>query len=191
MICIKALVRQVEGGEHHRALARVLENGRDTERDLSAWVRANPGSLTSIALGLALTRLAELTYGPTDEGSRLAERLMSVQDETGWFGSSGCMDPVGTAVALSGLLFHTDQYRQVSQQPPSALTSAVDRAARALAEWVVDQPCEHVTAESLQLVRRQLDATAVLGITARDMMHDLAGDEPASGSEAQQRFAAA
>jgi hypothetical protein len=172
MICVKALVRQVEDGEHARALSRVLGNGRTSERRLQAWLKRHPRELPVVALGFALTRLAELTYGPTDEGSRLAERLLNHQQLEGGFGV-GSLDPVSTAVALCGLLFHLDQYRQLGLDPDARLAEGADRAASVLVDWIIGQRAAHETNEELAIVRSQLEATMVLGISARDMLHEV------------------
>ena len=171
MICVKTLVRHVETGEHSRALSRVLGNGRSFERDLQNWLGRNPRELPTIAIGFTLMRLAELTYGPTGEGSRLAERLLAEQHEDGGFGYRG-FSPVTTAAALTGLLFHADQYRQVSEEPDVTVTLAIDRASRALTDWIVEQRASEAHVEELALVRRQFEAMAVLGITADDMLHE-------------------
>jgi len=172
MICVKALVRQVETGEHARALSRVLGNGRNNERNLQAWIKRNPRELQVVTLGFALTRLAELTYGPTDEGSRLAEMLMNCQREDGGFGFDH-LCAVSTSVALCGLLFHVDQYMQVGSEPDVRLANAVDRAAKALVTWIVEARASHDVSEDLEIVRRQLEATSVLGVSSSDMIHEV------------------
>lgn len=179
MICVKQLVRQVESGEHARALSRVLDNGRDGERQLQTWLRSHPLEMANIALGLSLTRLAELTYGPTDEGSRLAARLMQSQQEAGGFGADDFC-PVSTAVALAGLMFHLDQYLQVSMEPEARLADAVDRASIALADWIIDQKIAGQPSEEMALVRTQLEATSVLNVSAGGMVRgDAIEDAPA------------
>lgn len=179
MICVKSLVKHVEAGEHRRAISRVLENGRSFERQLQTWLSRNPRELPTVAIGFTLMRLAELTYGPTGEGSRLADRLLAEQHEEGGFGFAG-FSPVATAAALTGLLFHADQYRQVDDEPPLTLTLAIDRASRALTDWIVERREAEDHSEELALVRRQFEATAVLGITASDMLHEACGapEEP-------------
>lgn len=171
MICVKALVRQVEQGDHNRALSRVLGNGRGREQQLQAWLKRHPDELPTVAIGFALMRLAELTYGPTEEGSRLASRLLVMQDECGGFGCGG-FAAVSTAVALSGLLFHMDQYMQVGMEPERHLREAVDRAARVLADWIVDQRAAGSTSGELALVRNQMAATDMLAITSSAMLHE-------------------
>jgi hypothetical protein len=121
-----------------------------------------------------------LTYGPTDEGSRLAARLILAQHADGSFGENGEISPVATAVALCGLMFHLDQYQQISLEADDQLRSAVDRAATALAEWILSVHASETSSEELGLVRRQLAMTSVLGVTASDMLHDSVASASAS-----------
>lgn len=97
MISLPRMVKQAGEGQFDRILEDVLRNGRQIP--LQARMRLEGAdTLPAAALGLALQRVTELTYRPSDAALTLLERLLNRQRPTGSFGSIA-----GTAVALAAL----------------------------------------------------------------------------------------
>lgn len=103
MISLPKLVRMASEGEHARMLDEVVRNGRPLP--LAIRLRLEEGqTLPAAALGLALTRVTELTYRPSDVACTLAAMLIDCRRDDGSFGSVAA-----TAIAAAALLAVADQ----------------------------------------------------------------------------------
>lgn len=103
MISLPKLVRMASEAEHARMLDEVVRNGRPLP--LAVRLRLEDGAtLPAAALGLALTRVTELTYRPTDVACSLASLLLERRQSDGSFGSVAA-----TAIAAAALLAVADQ----------------------------------------------------------------------------------
>lgn len=105
----KRQIERLAGAESWSVLARrILANGRclcrrGQERLCSSSASAEAG------LGLALQRLAEITYGPDPLGDELFLRLLARQRRDGLFGPGPHHSPAASAAALKGLLVWADR----------------------------------------------------------------------------------
>ncbi|UCD75849.1 MAG: hypothetical protein JSV91_02810 [Phycisphaerales bacterium] len=87
---------------------RILANGRCLgEKGRERLCR--PAGASAAGLGLALQRLAELTYGPDPLGDVLMERLCAEQRDDGLFGAGYQPSPAASAAALKGLMVWADR----------------------------------------------------------------------------------
>lgn len=103
MLSVNLIERTLETGDFDRLLRDLSDNG--TPLPLPLRVRLGAGSTAGI--GLALRRLVELTYGPTELSRRLLDRLVSAQRPDGAFAIDHAddpeADPLTTAVAVAAL----------------------------------------------------------------------------------------
>lgn len=103
MISLPKLVRMASEGEYERMLDEVVRNGRPLP--LAVRLRLEQSeTLPAAALGLALTRITELTYRPSDVACTLAALLIERRAPDGAFGSVA-----STAIAAAALLAVSDQ----------------------------------------------------------------------------------
>ncbi len=103
MISLPKLVRLVAASEHGRMLEEVVRNGRPLP--LRVRLRLEDAeTLPAAALGLALQRVTELTYRPTDTSLSLLFGLLELARPDGAFGSIAA-----TAVALAAMHSTLDQ----------------------------------------------------------------------------------
>ncbi|MEM7626196.1 MAG: hypothetical protein AAF333_11425 [Planctomycetota bacterium] len=129
MLSVSLLERALEARDHDRLLRDLADNGLT----LPLSLRVSLGQSETAPLALALRRLVELTYSPTDLSRRLVERLLEAQNPDGTFVGSAerDRDPLATAAALAGLA-------RVAREHPGAVTAeldqALDRGFAALAE---------------------------------------------------------
>ena len=132
MISRVQIQRMVETGAWGRLVQRILANGRC--RSAAARQRlSEPGPAMVAGLGLALQRLCELTYGPTDIADRLACRLLRLQRPDGLFGGRESPSLAASAVALRGLLTWGEQGGRSAAGPHHRLDSAIERGIAAIA----------------------------------------------------------
>lgn len=139
MISIPKIIRLVAAGQDERLLDEVVRNGRSMP--LAVRMRlSEPGVLPAAAAGLALQRVCELTYRPTEASIALMRRVLDRQQLGAAEGSFGSV--AGTAIALAGLLGVVHQFdalpgsaspRFIDEQLESAVRSALEPAIESLA----------------------------------------------------------
>lgn len=95
MISLPRMVKQADEGQFERMLDDVLRNGRPLSLAVRMKLQA-PGSLAPAALALALQRVTELTYRPSDTAVGLLRMLLDRQAPDGSFGAVA-----STAAALA------------------------------------------------------------------------------------------
>jgi hypothetical protein len=131
MISQVQIQRMIETGAWGRLVQRVLANGRC--RSAAARRRlSEPGPAMAAGIGLALQRLCELTYGPSDMADGLAGRLLRLQRPDGLFGGRVAPSVAASAVALRGLLIWGEQ-RGRSAGTDHLLDSAIERGIASIA----------------------------------------------------------
>lgn len=117
MISLPRIARQMVEGQFDAILSDVVRNGRPLP--LSVRLRlSEPEALPVSALGLALQRVLELTYRPTEVSIALLRGLLDRAREDGSFGSLSA-----TAVALASML----AFRAQIDALPGVKSGAVDR----------------------------------------------------------------
>jgi len=143
MISLNRIERLVCAGAWERIIDCVLDNGRS--RNLALRLRlARAEAACPAALGLALQRCCELTYGPTPAAAGLAARLIHAQNDRGLWrpadagggGSPGGASPgslPAAAAALRGLIEYRRQRLEAAATVDPALETAIDRGLHALA----------------------------------------------------------
>lgn len=139
MISLSQVERLRATGQWAQLVRRLMRNGRASSgRAVDHLTRVD--GVRPAALGLALQRVVELTYGPTAQAAALAEDLLALQDEGGLFRSfepgvaSNATPWAATAVALRGLLDHGRQLKEAKEPIPARLHRAVRRGLAALAQ---------------------------------------------------------
>lgn len=141
MISQNQIFRLIEAEEFRQLIQRVLSNGR-CRSPLVLRVLSQPDVAASAAIGLALQRLGELTYRPSQLAASLSRRLLGMQQSNGLFGSAE--DPstesllVATATALRGLITWTAQVQASGSEVDHPTSLAIDRGLNALAEVYSD-----------------------------------------------------
>lgn len=95
MLSVNLLERHFESGRFDRILDGVADNGLSLPLPLR--IRLSQSPVSSAALGLS--RLIELTYGPTSLSRAMTRFLMESQEPDGSFG----FDPLTTATAAAAL----------------------------------------------------------------------------------------
>lgn len=131
MISQVQIQRMVETGAWGRLVQRILANGRC--RSAAARRRlSEPGPAMVAGIGLALQRLCELTYGPSDIADGLAQRLLGLQRPDGLFSGRETPSVSASAVALRGLLTWGEQRGQPAD-PDHHLDTAIERGIAAIA----------------------------------------------------------
>lgn len=101
MLSIPQIRHLVETRSYERLVDRVLTSGRSG--NLSVRLRlASSEAQAPAALGLALQRVVELTYGPTPLAADIATRLIHLQVRDGLFGGEGPERSISEAPASAG-----------------------------------------------------------------------------------------
>jgi hypothetical protein len=111
MLNLHQLERLLDEGQYHQLIDRILANGRATEPSIRKAL-THSAILAPVALGLALQRAGELSYGPSELAERILSRLLDLQLPDGRFGSersSPRHSIIVTAVALRGMLDYQHQ----------------------------------------------------------------------------------
>ncbi|HBS29326.1 MAG TPA: hypothetical protein DEB06_07715 [Phycisphaerales bacterium] len=125
MINMPRLVRLACDGHFDAMLGEVVRNGRPLP--LSVRLRlSQPDSLAPAALGLALQRVLELTYRPTDTSVSLLRELLARALPDGSFGSVSA-----TAIALAALLGFEHQVNSLPGARTGDGSRYIDPALRA------------------------------------------------------------
>jgi hypothetical protein len=102
MLSLIQIERMIHAGAYDRLIRRVLGNGRCTSRRV-VDVLTHPDTSASVALGFAVQRMCELTYGPSEPVEKQAKRLLARRREDGLFGSDGGPILAASAVAVRAL----------------------------------------------------------------------------------------
>ncbi|MBB6430713.1 hypothetical protein [Algisphaera agarilytica] len=129
MLSVSLIERTLETRDYDRILRDLADNGMEIPLSL----RLRLGQSPVAPMALALRRLVELTYGPTQLSRQLVDRLLVSQGPEGGFAadSEHDRDPLVTAAVLAGL------ERVAADHPATAddeLLAALDRGYAALAE---------------------------------------------------------
>lgn len=123
--------RQIERlarSESYGVLAeRILGNGRCLSEHGRRRLCRPPGAAAA-GLGLALQRLAELTYGPDPLGDELTARLIAQQRADGLFGVGPDPAPAASAAALKGLMVWADRRAEQGRACGDDVINAIQRA---------------------------------------------------------------
>ena len=122
--------RQIERlarSEAYGVLAeRILGNGRCLS-DTGRRRLCRPLGASAAGLGLALQRLAELTYGPDPLGDELLSRLCAEQREDGLFGAGPNPSPAASAAALKGLMVWGDRQAEHGRACEEEVMASIQR----------------------------------------------------------------
>lgn len=133
MLALPRIAKLSIAGDHDRLLNDILHNGRPVP--LAARIRLSaPETLRPAALGLALRRIAELTYRPFDDAAPIATALLEEQRPDGSFGSI-----TATAAAVAGLSAFVDQHRPLriaSERPDARAVGAAEAGLMAALNWL-------------------------------------------------------
>lgn len=113
-------------------------------------------------VGLALRRLAELTYGPSDLSREMIDLLLAAQAPDG----SVDHDPLATAAAAAAFAAMDQQWQAALPQHTAA---AREQAVAALAAMQADDSLFHYSADRTTAQRR-LVAAAILWLLAGDTL---------------------
>jgi hypothetical protein len=133
MISRLQIQRMVRTGDWSRLVGRILANGRC--RSVPARRRlCEHGSARVAGLGLALQRLCEISYGPSDMAAGLAARLIGLQRGDGLFAAEGEPAPAAAAAAVAGLLAWRDQQSQTAGGPDHDLDRAIAHGIAGIAD---------------------------------------------------------
>lgn len=125
MLTAHVIDRLVFAADPHRLIQSLAENGMICPLPLHARL-AHPAA----AHGLALRRLAQLTYGPTRTSRRLVADLLARQHDDGSFPGSSDRDPLATAAVVAAFDALLADH---ATDDPATLVAARDRAITALA----------------------------------------------------------
>jgi hypothetical protein len=147
MITPRQIERLVELQEYRQLVERILTNGRCRSRAALALLKRADVAAPA-AIGLALQRLAEITYGPSDLANDLARRLIAMQRRDGMYG--GGPNPssesliAATATALRGLLSCVSQQSSTNVAAQQPILQAIDSGVAALAkQFKCDAKVQH------------------------------------------------
>jgi hypothetical protein len=136
MLSLTQIQRLVATGDYRLLVERVLSNGRLDGCAVRSCL-TDPRAVVPAALGLALQRACELTYGPAAIAVDLARRLLDQRRGDGLFGTGQTSSIAASAVAIGGLLALFDQCRADGSDVRLALDeikAAVDSALAALGD---------------------------------------------------------
>lgn len=143
MLNLVQIDRLAEQNAWERLIERVLHNGRGG--DLAMRLRlVREEAAAPAALGLALQRTCELTYGPSAIGTGLVAQLLHLQREDGLFASAPNdhvttdpsprrASPAATAIAVRALHDWREQCRSAGHEVETRLDRAIGRGLFALA----------------------------------------------------------
>lgn len=159
MISQNQILRLVEAHEYRQLVDRILTNGR-CRSQLARGMLNRPEAVPASALGLALQRLAELTYRPSELAEILARRLATLQRPDGLFGHG--ISPsnetllAATATAVRGLMTTASHGPNASLEFCGPISIAIDRGLAALAQRYGDGQHVGVDAVGWAIVLWQL-----------------------------------
>lgn len=197
MLNLVQIDRLAEQGAWERLIERVLQNGRGNDL-LMRLCLTREEAIAPAAIGLALQRVCELTYGPTGFGFGLVAQLLHLQREDGSFMSADIdtneMDgvarrssPAATAIAIRALLEWKQQCASTGYDFDPRIDVAIERGLFSLAcRQREDGGFSEIDAESA-LVLWQLGGKSEFRRAVR--FHDLVDvvDAGSSGDEVVSR----
>jgi len=137
MLSIRQIEKLIEAASHRRLVQRILANGRCQEPAIIDRL-VEPGAAAPAALGLALQRLLELSWGPTAALAGTVRRLLSCQDSQGMFRTP--IVALVAAVAEAGEMAPAQGNTLRSADPSSPALAATAVALRGLAQWHDREP---------------------------------------------------
>jgi len=136
MLTIQQILRLVEVEANERLVERILANGRCDAPEIARRL-ARPDVVVPAALGLALQRCAELSYGPTAVAGALVGRLLDQKRGDGLFGSSSIESRfIASAIALRGLAEFARAASSAGASPTAAAHAALNEVKAALARLI-------------------------------------------------------
>jgi len=163
MISQNQIVRLIEAEEFRQLIQRVLSNGR-CRSPMVLHVLSQPEAAATAAIGLALQRLGELTYRPTELANELARRLIGMQKIDGLFGPDASSSReamlVATSTALRGLMTWRSQIEACGGEIDEPISHAIDQGLSALADVYSDAPDVNEDAVAWAVVLWQLGDVA-------------------------------
>jgi len=162
MLALPRIAKLSLAGDHDRLLNDILHNGRPVP--LAARIRLSASeAVRPAALGLALRRIAELTYRPVDEAAAIVTALLEEQRPDGSFGSIAA-----TAAAVAGLSAFIDQHRplRIASDRPDAF--AIGSAEAALASALTWLDALGADARADRLIGDRLDSALIAWLFQSD-----------------------
>lgn len=104
MLSQQRIARWVQSRSYGTLVGAILSNGRNSCQTIRGLL-THPDAVAPAALGLALQRLDELSYGPNPLAEQIVRLLLAMQADSGQFGGSNpAASRAATAVACRGLL---------------------------------------------------------------------------------------
>src|SRR5688572_17121639 len=128
MISQNQIIRHIEAQEFSLLVDRILGNGRCRSQSAQRVLR-DPAIAAAAGIGLALQRLAELTYRPTPMADGLVQLLMALQRFDGSFAgpTSRTLNLAATSTALRGLLTWREQRAAAAIGADFDVDAAIER----------------------------------------------------------------
>ncbi len=166
MISPNQIARMIEIGSYGRLIGRILSNGRCESRHARQRLE-EPTVRAVAAIGLALQRFCELTYGPSAAGAGMARRLIGMQRADGLFGGGPSAPLAASAVALKGLLAWRRQI-QADGQKDESLDGVIQAGVVALAAALEERRFAEQDAADVEVVIWQLGREVVFRRAAGD-----------------------
>jgi len=170
MLSIRQIDKLMDAAAHRRLAQRILANGRCQEPAIVDRL-LEPGAVAPAALGLALQRMLELSWGPTGSFTKAVRRLLVCQDSEGLFRTT-----IESLDAAAPEFVQSEPFGRIAPPgavPPSPALAATAVALRALSQWR-DRDLQRTPGQPSSLVGRVGDAlergTAAM---ARRLSHDL------------------
>jgi hypothetical protein len=186
MMSILRLERLIRAGSHRRLIESVLANGRFRSGELVDRLCLGDGG-EAAALGLALARCCELSYGPCPLAASIAGRLRRLQQDDGLFGRG----LAASAIALRGLLQFRD-HRSEAMAGQSDLPPATRRGLDALRHAIREGPGGADRLDAAVVVGWLGAHPASRGAAMLEPLNDMLGlDEPSAPVDDLERYARA
>ena len=182
MISRRQIERMACAESYRRLAERILANGRCHSRAARERL-CGPDAAAPAALGLALQRLAELTYGQEPLGDALARRLRGMQQSDGLFGETAVPSVAGSAAAMKGLMVWGDREAELGRAADAETAEALRRGLRAICAEI-DAPLSRVDEQDLAVILWQLgDRAAFREAAPVDRLVQRIGNALASHSD--------
>jgi hypothetical protein len=156
MLSLHLIERHYRQQRLEQLFDELLGEARAAGLPLKLRLLQSPATLVS----LALRRLAELTFGPSDLSREMLDLLLAAQESDGSFDH----DPLATAAAAAAFAAMDQQWHAHLSQTAAA---ARERAVAALADMQADDSLFHHSADRAT-AQRQLVAAAILWLLAGD-----------------------
>lgn len=161
MISVRQIQRLTDIRAFPRLIERILVNGRCNSTEAHRRL-LEPGAVAPAALGLALQRLEELTYGPCPTAETVLGSLLELQSSSGLFMSPGA-NPTGLPVCQTSP-------GQPGKQCPDGALAATAVALRGILDWIkqaTDNP--YIKSSCLDLLASAQEAAdrGIAGLVSR------------------------